>query len=131
MSNAPTILMGLVPLIRATVDSATDATATTVTADDSGSLFIDTSTSAHTYTLPAVALGKGKVFMFVKRGTANMIIASAGSLDNIVAFNDAAADSVAFSTTNEKIGGAMMIVGDGTYWYAFNMSAGANTVTVA
>ena len=131
MSTAPTTLLGLVPLIRALVNSATDATATTVTADDSGSLFIDKSTSTHTYTLPAIALGAGKAFMFFKLGTGTMTIASAGSLDNIVAFNDVAADSVSFGTTNEKIGGAMLIIGDGTYWYAMNMSAGANTVTVA
>ena len=104
---------------------------TTVVASDSGVIFIANGTANLTFTLPAIAAGKGKMFIFVNRVDYNMTIASAGSLDNIVAMHDAAADSVAFSTTSEKIGGAMMIVGDGTYWYAFNLSAGANTVTVA
>ena len=130
MSNAPTVLMNLVPLVRATCQSATDATATTITPDDSGTLFVDRSTSAHTYTLPAVADCKGKHFLFVKVGSGDMVIAG-GTTDKMVAFNDAAADSVAFSTASEKIGGAMLIIGDGDYYYAFNISAGANTVTVA
>ena len=130
MSNAPTVLMGLVPLIRAVVRSATDATATTITPDDSGSLFVDMSASNHTYTLPAVADCEGKCFMFIKVGAGNMTIAG-GTVDKMIALNDAAADSIAFSTANEKIGGAALIVGDGTYYYAFNISAGANTVTVA
>ena len=129
MSNAPTVLMNLVPLVRATCQSATDATATTITPDDSGTLFVDRSTSAHTYTLPAVADCKGKHFLFVKVGTANMVIA--GATAKIIAMNNAAAASVAFSTLSEKIGGAMLIIGDGDYYYAFNISAGANTVTVA
>ena len=127
MSTARTVALSEMNLRGTAVVTAS----TTVTADDSGVIFISNGSGAVTFTLPAIALGKGKMFIFINRVDQNMTIASAGSLDNIVAFHDVAADSVAFSTSSEKIGGAMLIVGDGTYWYAMNMSAGANTVTVA
>ena len=102
---------------------------TTVVASDSGVLMVAGGTANLTFTLPAVADCKGKMFMFVNLVNYNMTIAGATSV--IVALHNAAAASVAFSTTSEKIGGAFLIIGDGTYYYAFNFSAGANMVTVA
>lgn len=81
------------------------------------------------FTLPAVA--KGNRFRFTNTVGQNMTItAPAGKL---VALNNAAATSVAFSTAGQLIGGSMEIVADetGTKWLALNQSAGANTVTVA
>lgn len=129
MSNAPTTLMGHVPLFRAIVTSTVSATATTVTPDDSGTLFIDASTSTHTYTLPAVADCKGKAFWFSKVADAVMIV-SGETADKMIAFNDAAADYISFQTASERIGAALLVVGDGNYYFPFNMSAGANTLTV-
>ena len=125
MSNAPTVLMGLVPLFRAVVRSATDATATTVTADDSGTLFVDLSTSAHTYTLPTVALGKGKCWMFMKCADANMSI-TGGTVDVMMADGTTLVDTVTYSTSSHKIGSSCLVICDGTYFYAINI--GATTV---
>jgi len=46
----------------------------------------------------------------------NLTVASAGSNDNIVTFNDAAADSVSFETASEIIGGSARFIWDGTGW---------------
>jgi len=51
--------------------------------------------------------------------------------DKIVIFNDAAADSVAWSTSGEKIGAGGDFVSDGTNWFFRAQNAGANTVTTA
>lgn len=129
MSNAPTTLLGHVPMFRAILTSSVSATATTVTPDDSGTLFIDASTSTHTYTLPAVADCKGKVFWFAKIADAVMIV-SGGTADKMIGLNDAALDYLSFQTANEGIGAALLVVGDGNYYIPFNMSSGAHTVTV-
>jgi len=125
MGNAPTVLFGLVPLVRAVVRSATDATATTVTADDSGTLFVDLSTSTHTYTLPTATLGKGKCWMFMKCADANMSI-TGGTVDVMMADGTTLVDTVTYSTASHKIGSACLVICDGTYFYAINI--GATTV---
>lgn len=101
----------------------------TVSAKDSGVIFAVTGTGSVTATLPAVASSAGLEFEFVNCADQEFIIASAEG-DNIVMFNNAAADSVSITTASEHIGGAFRMVSDGTLWYAFNQSAGANTVTV-
>jgi hypothetical protein len=52
---------------------------------------------------------------------------------NMIAFNNAAANSVAYSTGGSIIGGAFWVYSDpsGTFWIVENASAGSNTVTVA
>ncbi len=115
MSNAPTTLLGMVPLVRAVVRSATDATATTVTPDDSGTLFVDLSTSAHTYTLPAVADGAGKTFIFFDgETTQTTVITVSGSSDTLMGDDDAAADTITFPAT---VGAFAIVIGDGTNYY--------------
>lgn len=117
MSNAPTVLMGLVPLIRAVVRSATDATATTVTADDSGTLFVNLSTSAHTYTLPAVAAGSGKAWLFFNAdGTAAIKVSSTAA--NLKVSDTA---STTNTETNHEVGGCMLVIGDGTWYYGLEI----------
>ena len=129
MSNAPTYLLNDRPLARAIVVSAADATATTVTNDDSGTIFISKATNAHTYTLPTTSEGKGKFFIFVKAYDANMVISSAGSADDIIAEGDTGADTVTYSTSSHKIGSACLVFGDGTNWFSINI--GGTTATVA
>lgn len=51
--------------------------------------------------------------------------------DKLVIINDAAADSVAFSTSSQKIGGGGMFESDGTNWFFSDISGGSNTVTTA
>jgi hypothetical protein len=104
----------------------------TVVAADAGTLFTTTGASgAVTFTLPALAAGAGP-FGFLNTVDQNMIVASAAG-DDIVALHDASADSVAFSTSSQKIGGHVMVWANaaGTKWYVMNRSAGANTITVA
>jgi len=117
MSNAPTILLGLVPLIRAVVRSGTTATATTVTPDDSGTIFVNLSTSAHTYTLPAVANGKGKAWIFFNAdGTAAIAVSSTAA--NLKVSDT---DSTTNTEVNHEVGGCMLVIGDGTWYYGLEI----------
>ena len=117
MSNAPTVLFGLVPLVRAVVRSSTTATGTTVTEDDSGTLFVNLSTSAHVYTLPAVANGKGKSWLFFNGdGTSTIAVASTAANLKI---DDLTGTTCTSTTTG--IGDSILVIGDGTYYYGFEI----------
>lgn len=89
-------------------------------------------TAAANFTLPAIA--NGLRFRFLNTADSNMTVTSAEG-DNMIAFNDAAADSVAFSTVGEKIGGYVEVCASyisGTLkWVVANLSPGAHTITVA
>lgn len=103
----------------------------TVVANDNFSMFDNVgATGAVTFTLPALA--NGYCFGFRAQADQNILVAS-NEGDNMVAFNDASADSVAFSTSGEKIGGVFRVYSNpgATKWIVENLSAGANTVTVA
>lgn len=60
-----------------------------------------------------------------------IVVASYGSSDNIVAKNDAAADTVTWGQTGEQIGAGAEFVWDGTSWLCFFLGDEAVTVTVA
>lgn len=103
----------------------------TVIASDNFTLFDNTGAGgAITFTLPTLA--NGYLFGFRVQADQNVTVASAAG-DDMVVFNDASADSVAFSTSGEKIGGFFAIFSNpgATKWIVQNLSAGANTVTVA
>ena len=118
MSNAPTVLYGDVPLIRAVVRSETSDTATTVTGDDSGTLFVNLATAIHTYTLPTLTLGKGKSWVFFNAdGTAQIKIVS-GTATKLKT-SDAAVTTV--TETNHEIGGCMLVICDGTWFYCLEI----------
>ena len=115
-----------VPFIRV----VNKAASYTVLASDHGTLF--TASAAATFTLPALAAGLH--FMFYNLADATMVIASAGSSDNIVTDGDAAADTVTYSEAAHKIGAGLMVIAnaDATKWLTFNMSAGpGNLQTIA
>lgn len=101
----------------------------TVTADDNGDLLV--ATAAATFTLPTKA--NGLCFEFLQTADANMIIASAGSADDIIADADAGADTLTFSTSSEKIGSRVRLrciyVGANLRWIVEKLTA--NTMTVA
>jgi hypothetical protein len=82
------------------------------------------------FTLPAIA--NGLVFRFRNMADQNMTVTSAEG-SNVVALNNLTASSVAFSTGSGKIGGGVMVYSNpaGTKWIVQNISAGANTITVA
>ena len=99
--------------------------------DKSGTMFTNRGDDgAIVFTLPAPSQAiKGTFYDFV--GVANQsITVETPTADTLVAFNDAAADSIALSTTNEMIGGAMRFVCDGDAWIGFGISVG-HTFTVA
>lgn len=101
---------------------------------DIGKIFTNTgATAAVTFTLPPVAdLTAGWWCKFFITVDFAVTIASYGSADNIAGLNDAAADSIAFSTSNEIIGAGAEFVWDGTQWLAFlNLGGDAQTPTVA
>jgi len=84
----------------------------TVVAADHGTLFICQGGSANVnFTLPAML--HGYAFGFYNAQDYNMTITSAPA-DTLIVYNDAAADSVALSTTSEKIGGGFNVYGTST-----------------
>jgi hypothetical protein len=115
------------------VVKADTGTARTVTARDFGSVITNRGGSATlTITLPAPASTPVGVWVevFVVADQTVTINTTAG--DQIVGPNDAAATSISFSTSGEKIGNGAWMVNDGTSWLAFiHLGDEANSVTVA
>ncbi len=116
--------------------TATDITndAHTVTYAENNTLFTTYGgDGAFTFTLPA-SPKHGLHYGFYNAVDQSMTVASASSSDNIVAFNDAAADSIAFSTTGEKLGGYFEVFGNGSKWLAipgmWGQGLTAQTLTV-
>lgn len=109
----------------------TKTSAYTVVAADNYTLFDNVGAGgAVTFTLPALA--NGYFFGFRVQADQNVTIAS-NEGDNMVAFNDASADSVAFSTGGALIGGMVVVYTNpgATKWIVEDHSAGANTITVS
>ena len=109
----------------------TKTAAYTVVAADNFSLFDNVGAAgAVTFTLPAIA--NGFQFGFRVAADQSVTVASAEGA-NMIAFNNAVANSVAFSTGGARIGGMVVVYTNpaGTKWIVENRSAGANTVTVA
>jgi len=116
MSNAPTQLFGLVPLVRTTVRSAaTGNLTTTITPDDSGTLFISLTTGTHAYVLPAVADGKGKSWLFFNAET-TQAISVASTAANMMGIDSATGTTI---TSDAVLGSALLVIGDGTNYFAF------------
>ena len=103
----------------------------TITADDFGTVFTTRgATGAVTFTLPSAATtNNGEWVLFANVADQNMIVA--GADEEIVTFNDLTADSIAYQTASEKIGGAFLAVSDGTSWIVLPIAQEAQTVTVA
>ncbi len=70
-------------------------------------------TAAVVITLPVLVSGLAWVFEFFN-GTDQSMTVTAGTADTAITYNDLAADSVAFSTSSEKIGGHVIAFTDGT-----------------
>jgi hypothetical protein len=93
-------------------------TSYTVLAADTGKIISTTSANAAVvYTLPVKASGLNYKFFNVANQNMTIQLAS-GSVNEVVAYNDAAADSIAFSTSGRKIGAAVELICDGKVWYA-------------
>ncbi len=103
----------------------------TVVAADSGSVFHTTgATAAVNFTLPKISDGPFH-FLFINGADQNMTV-TAETADTAVTYNDLAADSVAFSTSSEKIGGAIEVWCDGTTLFVLARPASIyQTITIA
>lgn len=93
---------------------------------ESGTLIVNRSTAAATYTLPAPQANL--VYNFVNAVDQNLIVACATPVG--VALNNLAANSIALSTTSQRIGGRLIAESDGDRWFLACGSAG-HTPTVA
>ena len=93
----------------------TDETAITLVPSDSGIMFLQNSASTTTYTLPSVADGKGKMFIFCNINTADKtVITSTTALIKGCVTAGAACTVL----TSAGMGDFLMLIGDGSYWYA-------------
>lgn len=103
----------------------------TVLASDSGMIFHTTGATANVnFTLPAISTGPWR-FTFINGADYNLTVTSAVA-DTIVTMNDLAADSVAFSTATEKIGGSIEAYCDGTTLFVLGRPASTlQHVTIA
>jgi hypothetical protein len=100
----------------------------TVTEADNNTIFTNQGAGAPvTFTLPAIA--RGLRFRFFAEANQNLIVAAAAA-DTMVCFGNATADSIAFQTANEIIGGCVEVVAnaDATKWLVI-VSLGAETQT--
>ncbi len=85
----------------------------TVKSTESGTFFNTVgATAAVNFTLPAISTGPW-MFWFLA-GAAQTLTVTAATADTMLTFNDLAADSVAFSTSGEIIGGMLWAICDGT-----------------
>jgi len=92
----------------------TAETAITLVASDSGIMFLQNYATACTYTLPDVATGAGKMFMFSNINTAaRTVVTSTTALIKGCSTAGAACTTL----TDGSMGNFLIIVGDGTYWY--------------
>jgi len=107
-----------IPKIALTRKFYTKTASYTCKIEDSGAVFVaNHGTTPVVFTLPAVALSTGVYYRFFNIGAAEMdITAPSGTL---VSDGSAATTTIAFAVSAHIIGGAAMVVCDGTYWYAF------------
>ncbi len=88
----------------------------TLTRHDSGTIYHTAgATAAVTLTLPKIS--EGPFYFLIISGADVDLTVTAATADTIITFNDVAADSVALSTSSEKIGGAVEVYCDGVSLY--------------
>jgi len=98
----------------------------TLTNHDVGKTFLVTAASVVTMPNPGTCL-PGDDILIIQTSDNDLTV----SLDEkILTKNNAAADSVAYSTSSEKIGGAFLCVCTGTKWAALPLAEEAQTITV-
>lgn len=109
-----------------------------LTVNDNGKVFTNRGAGGSvTFTLPpTTGLNVGfNARFFACVTNQNLVIASSGSSDDIVAYNDIGADSITFSTSAKIAGASVMVIWDGTGWLCvpgtWNTGADGTTVTVA
>ena len=102
----------------------------TVLRTESGTCFVSTGATAdYVFTLPAISTGPWH-FEFIAGADYNLTV-TAGTADTMVAYNDLAADSLAFSTNSEQIGGRILVDCDGTTLFATGVGHNLQHQTVS
>jgi len=117
-----------IPVITGRTTIANTTTPLTYTSAYYGAIHFWSPAGTATATLPANGAPAGSWFDMMLL-TNQTVTISAATADTLITFNDTAADSVAFSTASNKIGGCIRFISNGSVWCAFNMSN--NTMTVA
>ena len=101
----------------------------TLTNHDVGKTYFSNAGAACTFTLPAPGTcNAGDEILFVNLVDQNMLIALN---ELIITKNNAAADSVSFETSSEKIGAAALAVCTGSKWAVLPLAEELMTITVA
>lgn len=103
----------------------------TVKPEDMGKIFTTRGAADNVnFTLPSVAqVWSGWNCRFFNVADYNLTV-TAGTAGEIVTHNDTAADSVALSTTSEKMGGGFRVVCDGTSMLVFLNTEATQSLTV-
>lgn len=104
-----------------------------VVAGDIGTLFTNRGASgAVTFTLPAVAdVWTGWWCEVFAAAAQNVVVASAGSNDNLTTFNDLTADTITWSTSGEIVGASVRVTWDGTGWLCQLMTEETQTTSIS
>jgi hypothetical protein len=102
----------------------------TIKTSESGTVFTNVgATKAINFTLPAI--GDGPFYFKVLIGADYGVTITSAVADTIITFNDAAADSVAFSQASEIMGGSMEVFCDGTSLFVLpRLASEAQTIAV-
>jgi hypothetical protein len=101
----------------------------TVLEADNNTLFTNKGDAdAIVFTLPTAA-ERGLRYGFYVAADQSLTV-TAGTVDTMIVFNDAAADSVAFSTSGDKVGGMIEVIGDGALWMTMLYGWGSDGVLV-
>ena len=85
-------------------------------------------TGSVTFNLPAGTPKKDLAYYFYVMADQEVVVQTVAG-DQIMTFNNAAADSVSITTASQHIGACLAFIGDGTQWKTYNLSNG-NTITV-
>jgi len=127
VTGAATISDALTAAVVGSVAESTDARV--CTSADYGKVIIMSHATACAVTLPANGAAAGSWIDFMWAGDDSLAATiAAATVDTLVTFNDATADSVTFAS-GHRIGAYVRCISDGTYWHAINLS-GSNTMTV-
>ncbi len=112
------VALNELPIRGISINTLAGADAThTLVGSDSGVIFVNFYNSATTYNLPAVVDGKGKMFWFFAAVAANIVVYGPAAS---TIYGDGAIGRTLTGTG--AIGLSCMVIGDGDYYYAFEIA---------
>lgn len=106
----------------------------TTTVYDTGTIFIVTGAITFTVLDPVTSLTGHHYWIYIGADVSVTVNTVTATNDKFVFFNDAAGDSIAFSTSGQKIGNAIHLFCDGALWYSMMhpaMTGSATSVATA